>query len=105
MKHTKGPWKEMVDGYIYSEPIEGRAVGYVYGRHSSYDEEAKANANLISAAPELLEACKWALKRMLTEGEWLAMANYPARFMVKRAEQLAILESTIAKAEGANHAR
>ena len=57
-KHTPGPWS--VGGptgfvnQVYIEP----AIGAVYGS----GDEAQANAHLIAAAPELLEALQEALE-------------------------------------------
>lgn len=54
MKHTKGPWdffSGMGGWYINSK--EGKTVADAYGENK---EEAKANAKLIAAAPDLLEA-------------------------------------------------
>ena len=61
IKHTPGPWKrggakELSPTGRCREIIadDGR-IGLVYG---TYDEDCIANAKLIAAAPELLEACK-----------------------------------------------
>lgn len=53
-------------------------------------EEEKANAALIAAAPELLEACKWAYKAL----------SMPPPVGISHAELLTILTSAIAKADG-----
>jgi hypothetical protein len=66
MKHTKGNWNRLRD-YNYSEvavPIEsihcnGRYIAVILASRNLYDkamDEATANAKLIAAAPELLEA-------------------------------------------------
>lgn len=63
--HTPGPWKARDDGVVviqranqhgYQQPIKLISPW----RESAWDgdEEAEANANLIAAAPELLEAGK-----------------------------------------------
>ncbi len=60
-KHTPGPWHTTGDGLVYAEPsfddIEAPLVcdATEEGWMGPNDEE-KANAQLISAAPELLEA-------------------------------------------------
>ena len=56
-KHTPGPWS--VGGpteYAYQLRIDP-SIGVVYGG----GEEVQANAHLIAAAPELLEALDYAL--------------------------------------------
>ena len=83
MKHTPGPWEvTFVDSdfpkqhYVYAriEPEVGY-VGYesmgVYHdsgirkrRLATLNDTARANAYLIAAAPDLLEACKDALSAM-----------------------------------------
>jgi len=56
-KHTKGNWvyqKYSTDYGVYSETGNGRDIALV--REYGSDEEAEANAKLIAAAPEMLEA-------------------------------------------------
>jgi hypothetical protein len=61
IKHTPGPWNQktrpsswgMIDDGICGP--DGEQVR-VHGMTLSSSDEAKANANLIAAAPELLEA-------------------------------------------------
>jgi hypothetical protein len=64
-KHTKGPW-EVVGNTVYAlhESFgrkRNRFWATVYSDPSADElkEEAEANARLIAAAPELLEALKW----------------------------------------------
>lgn len=57
--HTPGPWKTTHDGWIYPEAIEQqRESKYLYAVGKAYGvtERAEANAVLIAAAPEMLEA-------------------------------------------------
>jgi hypothetical protein len=69
-KHTEGPWKAMADGdngfEIATADQDQMAVAYVYGENSEVGEcdpvQAKADADLIAAAPELLAACQRALE-------------------------------------------
>lgn len=57
MKHTPGPWVVDSAGNIYgTEGLIRPFVGYVGDDHN--DEQTKANASLISAAPELLSALR-----------------------------------------------
>lgn len=53
--HTPGPWETSHDGHggIYVGDKNGRQVGFV-----SLRSEQEANARLIAAAPELLEALR-----------------------------------------------
>jgi hypothetical protein len=52
-KHTKGPWHVFKDSSIYSKHADYTLAEIVAGMT---DEECDANARLIAAAPELLEA-------------------------------------------------
>ncbi len=58
-KHTPGPWREGERGMIEAASREGTlseavgAVAFVYG---PFDPHGRANAKLISAAPDLLDA-------------------------------------------------
>lgn len=89
MKHTPGPWlissSVMVvtkDGKIISQPVTGIAELQLPLK------ELMANASLIAAAPELLEACKYAKAALLADDN----------------EKMAILklQQAITKAEGIN---
>ena len=61
--HTKGPWSHYDDTDQPTKRHEIVAWGRTVARIYRADEEAKANAALIAAAPELLEA----LKRLVAE--------------------------------------
>jgi hypothetical protein len=61
MKHTKGPWGVSSGVIVISK--EGRLISNCFDLSMIDDdqhtmEESIANAHLISAGPELLEACK-----------------------------------------------
>lgn len=67
-KHTPGPWKaHFEDAYFVTGPDLGRVAMMMNlkgahglgGRRSG--NESAANARLIAAAPDLLDACKAAL--------------------------------------------
>ena len=63
-KHTPGPWK--IDGesdrVIVAHDGETLAQTYfVYGDRDRQYPQSIANARLIAAAPDLLEACRFAL--------------------------------------------
>lgn len=107
-KHTPGPWvveRQQVNqmGTAIGEPIAvvggpatGEKVGFVVGRTCDYgphgDEQTAANARLIAAAPDLLEACKDALGAMVAE-----YGSNPPPFVSATFDNL---RAAIAKAEG-----
>lgn len=62
--HTKGPWVHNGDGDILGE---GRYV--VYGYCGQRGVSSDADANLIAAAPDLLEALESALVQMECDEE------------------------------------
>lgn len=61
-EHTKGKWK-VLDGAIISDHLNEYGNFHIVDLperpEGCENDEDKANANLIAAAPELLEACKW----------------------------------------------
>jgi hypothetical protein len=68
-KHTPGPWEIDEDGGIYARS-QTVVIGQVYdssdypcldGNEAEVDAEATANAKLIAAAPELLNAVRFLL--------------------------------------------
>ncbi len=89
-KHTPGPWNVNFEtGEVLSEAA---VIGTIYGAWTEHlndpiSEECKANARLIAAAPELLEACKSAL-------------GYRKQTHHGTDKCIAILTGVIAKAEG-----
>jgi len=98
--HTKGPWYASESFNIHEQRIvadeeTGQTIAIVYGR-GSYEEridETRANAHLIAAAPELLEALKKAVS--LIEG--VASETPMERFYQSQADSL---QEVINKAEG-----
>lgn len=63
--HTPGPWKKGPDGRVVATPhgvtVAFCGTGFISGPDGAYDvklQEARANASLVSAAPDLLEALK-----------------------------------------------
>ena len=106
-KHTKGNWeaerisynwmsqKEKGMAFRIKSPdlnLEQQDIGVLY--YKPMFEEAEANANLIAATPDLLEACKLALS-MVQEAE--TEKGYANSYEVALA---GCLKSAIAKAEG-----
>lgn len=73
MSHTPGPWIHCTDGYPRPDvrAASGRAVAITWmvcsstpkttASYQARCEEDRANARLIAAAPDLLEACEEAL--------------------------------------------
>ena len=63
-KHTPGPWTLTADGagwYIECSPERGHSVAYIRAEigeedPDTSDDEKEADARLIAAAPELLDA-------------------------------------------------
>lgn len=106
MKHTPGPWvaqersNSMIDIHHSFGNVKGAitlSLCRVQSRESWIDE-SKANAALIAAAPELLEALKLALKaldaigdemtvgeRYTNAGQYLLDSLNPARAAIAKA--------------------
>ena len=61
-KHTPGPWKVEGDSVYYIDGIEADAINLICRCGDPSNERFAADAHLIVAAPDLLEACKGALK-------------------------------------------
>lgn len=85
-KHTPGPWAKH-GGVIRSLGMNDRKVADV----RVLDDEGQANANLIAAAPDLLEAIKAARDLW---GDYLPPGNSNAMKAMK------LVNAAIAKAEG-----
>ena len=59
--HTPGPWEARnQDAFLYIFGADGNNIARIYGHGKTVPRDA--NARLIAAAPELLEACKAALE-------------------------------------------
>ncbi|MGE9959152.1 hypothetical protein [Cloacibacillus porcorum] len=74
-KHTPGPWKIHKAGHEENAPIEiirpnedGKSYRLIAKMYGFALEEGKANARLITAAPEMYEALKWACRN--TDCKW-----------------------------------
>ncbi len=72
-KHTPGPWKtepagNMPDGYVVNE--HGEAIALVDRYEGQTEEERRANARLLSAAPALFTELK-ALREALRADGWV----------------------------------
>ena len=79
-EHTPGPWRPVTDGISHWVEIDGVIVMVMNYRN----KQAQANARLISAAPELLEALKNAIE--IIEGTGLD-ASIQRAAIVKATEE------------------
>lgn len=95
-KHTPGPWaalkvEQAVHEQDYYIASERGVVGYWKGGKSWHDDDkwvlTEADARLIAAAPELLEALQQAVTSMQDSG-------YPNNSVVVRAARQAIAKAT-----------
>ena len=80
-KHTPGLW-EAVGNLVRSPMVQpqglSKGVQIAECRDAyflSHTEESKANARLIAAAPELLEALKWAVENPNDDAYWIEQAR------------------------------
>lgn len=104
MSHTPGPWEAVrtspsgVKFYIHhkSEHTDGGYFGSVEAMHLTDEalDTCAANASLIAAAPELLEACREA--EIVLEGHSDRTPNWHKL----RRKAFANIRAAIAKAEG-----
>ena len=77
-QHTPGPWKTNGDPVVFSND-SSQFIAFTDTRGISSDA-AKANARLIAAAPDLLEALKHAVEiaEYKTPGYWYDLLKYRA---------------------------
>lgn len=61
--HTPGPWKITSEEFV--DDAKGGPVARIYSRQTRPADELKANAALIAAAPEMLEALNGLLEAIL----------------------------------------
>lgn len=94
MSHTPGPW-EIRDSNMRTIEAPGGSICTPSGHclKGRPDEELEANARLIAAAPDLLEACKQVLDAQVAndQSQWEHLLD----------EALERIEAAVAKAEGA----
>ena len=90
MKYTKGEWRANIPDYDTSfvATVTRNTPNFLpiaTGIYGSNWGEIKANANLIAAAPDLYEACQFALDVLLIDGDkdnakyWLKKALTKAK--------------------------
>jgi hypothetical protein len=69
-KHTTGPWKcDGLDIMAYAEDPFGHTIAYIQPSLPQFQAEVIANARLIAAAPDLLEALEGLLAVAVEVGE------------------------------------
>jgi len=100
MTHTPGPWEATQEREFYQDHVQPYSIRtvrddeedivYIARCMDSWDTDMRANARLIAASPDLLEACKAAVAA-LTQPK-----TYPAD--IQAATKW--LSAAIAKAEG-----
>lgn len=89
-KHTQGPWCIHTETQPHGCPIVGNGRGLMLAmlshsiNYPDQRDEANANARLIAAAPELLEALKAVLANSL-DSKGLADAHKQARAAIAKA--------------------
>jgi hypothetical protein len=96
--HTPGPWVNMTDRLEVH--ADGRAIANINCSHIA-DEAIDANARLIAAAPELLEALRTAHYQIRNRHAELQISHGDANDRTKEClEHLESIREAIAKAEG-----
>lgn len=89
-KHTLGPWGADASDLRTAINTKKKHIAMVnYYQPMITDEEHKANANLIAAAPDLLEALKNLLLRVETDADakyWFIEEQQEARKAIVKAK-------------------
>jgi len=102
-KPTPGPWEAYHDKYYDTWSVEGggdivadiwRLAEETHNRHPHFEDDCEANARLIAASPDLLEACE-ALLPIVVDA---IMHGMPVTKEVAHARNIAV--AAIAKAKG-----
>jgi len=94
VKYTPGPWKQTLTGFmLYIHTNEEALIATMSGGGRVLHSKAtiQANANLIAAAPEMLEALKEERRFLLALQK---LTGYPVDPVVER------IDAAISKAEG-----
>ena len=71
MNYTPGPWKvsrKAPSNVVAKDLIVAYCQGHEKTETGYTMKDAEANARLIAAAPELLEACKYAIENLKPKG-------------------------------------
>lgn len=82
-KHTAGPWEVQGNNIVATKGNVDVAVICYSGEH--FTGEDKANARLIAAAPELLDALRWIVDSYLPDGTVAAQTVENARAAIAKA--------------------
>ncbi len=100
-KHTPGPWhhtgREFNDVRDSDDELVAVALHLRVGQPERSVQEAEANARLIAAAPELLEALKTAMQQLETDAIFMSLSGANGDHQAKAA---LIARAAIAKATG-----
>lgn len=97
-RHTRGPWEVSADGVALEvQPVRcsENVICSLVGRIDNgtlaeeFTDEDRANARLIAAAPELMEACYTAIGAMVP-----LRAEYPWMGEIVESIQAAVLKAT-----------
>ena len=112
VKHTPGPWESMVSSHDRNQKPLSYGI-HAIGKSSRWiaqiefesgvDNEDDANARLIAAAPELLEACKLFIGVLLNKQASASAKKAQYEFLKHLPETWAYIQKAkvaIAKAEG-----
>ena len=88
-KYTPGPWQHAIAGPNHWIAAGDRKIAFIGGSDSIFtvtpNTPHAANAHLIAAAPELLEACKAMVNgRVVLGDDWPEVVN--ARAAIAKAE-------------------
>lgn len=99
VKHTPGPWRpcepgsNFAKGKMFTRPVNGENLIATVSSEGRFAER-QANARLIAAAPDMLEALKHAAQRANETGNDVLAWQETVYAMHK------IIDAAIAKAEG-----
>ncbi len=102
-EHTPGPWK-VTGQTVYNPDAKVGNIAFIYCKSTndrksfSDDEIGQANARLIAAAPDLLEACKISL--IFTLALKGSMIDPTPEMIETVNEHITFLKQAIAKAKG-----
>lgn len=72
MNYTKGPWKAEGNSVFKDEWRNPIATSYDPDYTNQLNDVSKANAQLISAAPEMYEALRWLVNDLPKNRDWLS---------------------------------
>jgi hypothetical protein len=92
MSHTPGPWREGKWGGSVVTDTPPDRMGYVYeilwyGGYVICESASRTDISVISAAPDLLAACK-AFVRKVDEGEARGLMAYNGRLIMESYNQM-----------------